>query len=230
MRKTLLAALTLAGLVGCSRGDAALSDSATRNLALVPVSTGGVLNDRPVSTAAATRTLGAGSRIDATWGPAISSRSNKAGETVTVSVGGDVKDNNGRVVIPSGSTVDLLITQLAPATTRNQADGKLALSVTSTTIRGHRYALQGDVTSVAHSLKGRGIGTAEAVKVGVGTAVGAAVGQVIGKNTKSTVIGGAVGAAGGGAVAAETASRDVVVRSGAPVVITLTGPLTVSMK
>jgi len=53
---------------------------------------------------------------------------------------------------------------------------------------------------------------------------------VISKNTKSTVIGGAVGAAGGAAVAAQTASRDVVVSTGAPVVITLTGPLTVSMK
>jgi hypothetical protein len=120
--------------------------------------------------------------------------------------------------------------QLAPATNRNQSDGTLVLSVTSATIRGQRYALQGDVTSVAHSLKGRGVGTAEAVKVGVGTAVGAAAGQVIGKDTKSTVIGGAVGAVGGAAVAVQTASRDVVVSSGTPVVITLTGPLTVSMK
>src|SRR6185436_3489884 len=161
-------------------------------------------------------TLGSGSRIDASWGAAITSRSNKAGETVTISVDNDAKDGNGRVVIPAGSTVDLLILQLAPATNRNQSDGTLVLSVTSATIRGQRYALQGDVTSVAHSLKGRGVGTAEAVKVGVGTAVGAAAGQVIGKNTKSTVIGGAVGAVGGAAVAVQTASRDVVVSSGTP--------------
>ena len=232
MRRTIVTVLALAGLAACGRGTetAALGDSAARNLSLVPNSSGGAINDRPVSTAPATRTLGTGSRIDATWGSAITSRSNKAGETVTISVGSDVQDKNGRVVIPAGSTVDLLITQLAPATNKNQADGTLALSVTSATIRGQRYALQGDVTSVTQSLKGRGVGTAEAVKVGVGTAVGAAAGQVIGKNTKSTVIGGAVGAAGGAAVAVQTASRDVVVSSGAPVVITLTGPLTVSMK
>ena len=35
-------------------------------------------------------------------------------------------------------------------------------------------------------------------------------------------------AGGGAVVAVETASRDAVVRAGAPVVITLTGPLTVS--
>ncbi len=232
MRRTMLAALALAGLTACGRGnrDVALGDSAARDLALVPAGGGGSLNDRPPSTSPATRTLGTGSRIDATWGSAISSRSNKAGEAVTISVGEDVKDSNGRVVIPAGSTVELLIAKLAPATNRNQADGTLALSVTSATIRGHVYTLAGDVTSVVHSLKGRGVGTAEAVKVGVGTAVGAAAGQVIGKNTKSTVIGGAVGAVGGAAVAIQTASRDVVVSSGTPVVITLTGPLTVSMK
>jgi hypothetical protein len=233
MRRASVAVLALAGLAACGRGnqDVALADSAGRNLALVPPGGGGgALNDRPVSTAPTTRTLGTGSRIDASWGSAITSRSNKAGETVTISVDSDVKDKNGRVVIPAGSTLDLLITQLSPATNRHQADGKLALSVTSATIRGLRYSVQGDVTSVTHSLKGRGVGTAEAVKVGVGTAVGAAVGQAIGKDTKSTVIGGAVGAAGGAAAAAQTASRDVVVSSGAPVVITLTGPLTVSMK
>jgi hypothetical protein len=225
-------ALALVGLAACGRGnkDLALVDSAARNLELVPGDGGRALNDRPRSTTPTTRTLATGSRIDATWGSAITSRSNKAGETVTISVDANVLDLNGRVVIPAGSTLDLLIMRLAPATNRNQSDGQLALSVTSAMIRGQRYPLQGDVTSVTHQLKSRGIGTAEAVKVGVGTAVGAAVGQAIGKNTKSTVIGGAVGAAGGAAAAAQTASRDVVVSSGAPVVITLTGPLTVSMK
>ena len=122
MRRTIVTVLALAGLAACGRGNetAALGDSAARNLSLVPNSSGGAINDRPVSTAPATRTLGTGSRIDATWGSAITSRSNKAGETVTISVGSDVQDKNGRVVIPAGSTVDLLITQLAPATNKNQ--------------------------------------------------------------------------------------------------------------
>ena len=233
MRRTMLAALAVTGLMACGRGspDVATVDSTGRDIALAPAGGGFALGDRPVViTAAATRTLDIGSRIDATWGEAISSRSNKAGETVTINVGADVKDNSGRVVIPAGSTVDLRITTLTPATNRSQADGSIVLSVTSATIRGREYALQGDVTSVTHWLKSRGVGTAEVVKVGVGTAVGAAAGQVIAKNTKGTVIGGAVGAAAGAAAAVQTASRDVVVSTGAPVVITLTGPLTVSMK
>ena len=230
MRNTMLAALALAGLTACSRGNLdAASDSAGRDVALLPVDVGRAINDRPLSSAPATRTLGAGSRIDATWGAEINSRSNAAGETVTINVSNDVKDSRGRVVIPAGSTVNLLITQLAPVTNKSQTDGKLALSVTSAMIRGQRYSLQGDA-SVPHTLKSRGVGKAEAVKVGVGTAVGAAVGQVLGRDTKATVIGGAVGAAGGAVVAAQTKSRDVVVSPGAPVVITLTSPLTVSMK
>jgi hypothetical protein len=116
-------------------------------------------------------TLNAGATIDATWGSGITSRSNNAGETVTVNVDTDVKDDLGNVIIPAGATVDLLITQLSPATNRGQADGKFSLSVTSTSIHGVVYPLQGEVTSVPHSLKDRGVGTAEVAKVGVGAAV-----------------------------------------------------------
>jgi hypothetical protein len=228
MRNALFAVLALSGLAACGRGylDAATSDS-SRNLDLVPTVTIGAFNDRPLGDIPGSRTLGTGSRIDATWGRSITSRTNKAGETVRVIVTADVNDDRGRVVIPSGATMDVLITELAPATSRSALDGTLVLSVSSTTIRGTSHPLRGEVT-VPHSLKSRGIGKAEVVKVGVGTAVGAAAGQVIGRDTRATVIGGAVGAVGGAAVAAQTASRDVVVSVGSRVLITLTGPFTVA--
>jgi hypothetical protein len=102
------------------------------------------------------------------------------------------------------------------------------LGVTSTTFRGRTYSLTGVVTSVPHTLQSHGIGGSEAKKVAIGTAVGAAVGQVIGRDTKATVIGGAIGAVGGAVVARETKNRELVVSSGAPVVITLTAPFTIS--
>jgi hypothetical protein len=224
----ILAVLALSGAVGCSGGDldAATSDS-NRSLELLPTDTVAAFNDRPLATAPATRTLAIGSRINGTWGRTITSSSNKEGETVTITVTSDVKDGRGRVVIPSGATVDLLITDLEPATSRSDPDGKLALSVTSTTIRGKTYALQGAVT-VAHTLRSHGIGTSEAKKVGIGTAVGAVVGQVIGKDTKATVIGGAVGAVAGAAVARETKNRDLVVNVGSRVLITLTAPFVIA--
>jgi len=231
MRTMILAVLALSGAVGCSGGDldAAMSDSG-RSLELLPTDTVAAFNDRPLAAAPAMRTLAIGSRINGSWGRTINSSSTKEGETVTITVTSDVKDARGRVVIPSGATVDLLITDLEPATSRSDPDGKLALSVTSATIRGKTYALQGEVTSVPHTLKSHGIGTSEAKKVGIGTAVGAVVGQVIGKDTKATVIGGAVGAVAGAAVARETKNRDLVVTVGAPVVITLTGPFTIDVR
>lgn len=229
MRNSLLAVFALTSVTACTRGDldAASSDTG-RNVDLVPTTTVQAWNDRPAVAAPASRTLAIGSRINATWGRTISSSSNKEGETVTITVTSDVKDGRGRVVIPSGATVALLITDLEPATSRSDPDGKLALSVTSTTIRGKTYSLQGVVTSVPHTLKSHGIGTSEAKKVGIGTAVGAVVGQVIGKDTKATVIGGAVGAVGGAVVARQTKNRDLVVSAGAPVVITLTAPFTIA--
>jgi len=232
MTRLMLAGLALVGVVACGRGkqQVAGDDSAGRNLERAPSASGGTLSDRLVSFTSTTRTLGAGARIDASMAQAITSRSNKAGETVTATVAADAKDRNGRVVVPAGSAVELLITQLEPAKNKSQADGKLTFQVTAATVRGQRYPMAAEVTSVPHTLKGRGVTAGEAEKVGVGTVIGAVAGRVIGGNATGAVVGGAVGAAGGTVVAIQTASRDVVVSAGAPVVITLTGPLTVSTK
>jgi hypothetical protein len=58
-----------------------------------------------------------------------------------------------------------------------------------------------------------------------GTTIKVMMGETI--TSRSSV---AVGAAGGTAVAIQTASRDVVVSAGSPVVITLTGPLTLASR
>lgn len=229
MRRSLLAVFALTSLTACTRGDldAAPSDS-TRDLGLVPTVIAQAYNDGPLTAGAAARTLATGSRINATWGKSITSSDNKAGQTVTVTVSSDVNDARGRTVIPNGAVVDLLIRELAPATSRGDEDGKLVLSVTSTTIRGKTYSLTGNVTSLPHTLRSHGIGGSEAKKVAIGTAVGAVAGQVIGKDTKATVIGGAIGAVGGAVVARQTKNRELVVSAGAPVVITLTAPFTIT--
>jgi hypothetical protein len=232
MSRTMFAGLALLGLLACGKSNqnVAGADSAGRNLERAPTSSDGALSDRTVSRAPSTRTLAAGSTIDATMSQTITSRSNKAGETVTTTVDADVKDAAGRVVIPVGSTVELTITDITPAKNKSQADGTLTLQVTGVTVRGQHYPIAAEVTSVAHTLKGRGVTAGEVEKVAVGTAAGAVAGRIIGGSTKGAIIGGAVGAAGGTAVAIQTASRDVVVAAGTPVSITLTGPLTVPSK
>ena len=245
MTRTHLATLSLAVLAACSGGgkaNSASADSLSRDLSRPEAPTGNAMNDRPAATPApkpakakpakaapTPRTLAAGTLIEAAIADSINSRHDKPGKTVTAAVARDVKDRAGRVVIPAGSLVTMTVTELAPAKSKSAADGKLALEVNSVNVRGRVYALDADVDPVAHELKGRGVTAGEVEKVGVGTAVGVLGGRIIGGNTKGAVIGGIVGAGAGTAVAVQTASRDVVVRPGTTVKITLRGTLVASM-
>jgi hypothetical protein len=248
MTRTHFATLALAALAACSGGgksSLAGADSLSRDLSRPQPEAGNALNDRPAGVAAkapapktvaskpraaapSPRALGAGTLIEAAISDSINSRHDKAGKTVTAAVARDVKDRAGRVVIPAGSVVTLTVTELAPAKSKSAADGRLALQATSVNVKGRIYALDADVDPVAHELKGRGVTAGEVEKVGVGTAIGAIGGRIIGGNTKGAVIGGVVGAGAGTAVAVQTASRDVVVRPGTPVKITLRGTLVAS--
>ena len=251
----LLLLLAAAGLTGCGGGektDEALADSLRRDLQLVPAESSAALNDvpageapakaPPVATtpaprpatpkpaapapAPAARTLAAGTTISTTALDSISSRHNKAGQTMRVKVASDVTDSKGRVVIPAGSVMTLSISKIAPSENKSDNVGTLVLVPTSVEIGGNSYDVTGTVTSVASTLKGRGVTAGDAAKVGAGAAAGAAAGQVIGKKTAPTIIGGVIGAAAGAAVASNTADRDVVVAPGAAIVVELTGTFT----
>jgi hypothetical protein len=182
------------------------------------------------SSAPAQRTLGEGTRIEATIENALSSRHDKAGDAIAAAVSADVRDGDGHVVIPAGSALELRIVELEPATNKSQDDGKIAIDVSSVTIRGQVYRVATRLDPVTHQLEGRGVTTGEVEKVGAGTAIGALAGRLIGGDTKGAVIGGAVGAGGGTAVAVHWASRDVVVAPGTRVGFSLPHSLTVSAR
>ncbi|HSE27988.1 MAG TPA: hypothetical protein VLA95_07125 [Gemmatimonadales bacterium] len=247
----LLLTLAAAGLAACGggdRSDQALADSLSRDLQLVPAESTATLNDQPAGAPAPApaatsprptaprpsapapsqpapspaRTLAAGTSFSATAIDSISSRHNKVGQTMTVRVASDVTNDAGRVVIPAGSVVTLRIAAIAPSENKSDNVGTLSLVPVSVAIGGTSHDLTGRVTSVESTLKGRGVTAGDAAKVGAGAAAGAAAGQVIGKKTAPTVIGAVVGAAAGAAIASQSADRDVVVASGAKVVIELT--------
>ncbi len=215
MRTVLFAGLAVVGLVACSKG-------------------GSQQSDRPGSSPAASGsksvTLESGTAIEATTQRTISSRNDKAGETFTASVSSDVKDSRGRVVIPAGSTLNLTITELQPANDKSKADGRIIVRVSSVTAGGETYPVQASITSMAHTLKGRGVGATEVEKTGAGAVIGGIAGRILGGDSKGTIIGAVVGGAAGAAVAVETANRDVVVPEGTPIVVTLNAPLTVAVK
>jgi hypothetical protein len=215
MSKTLLAGMLVVGLVACSPASAKpAAGTAAR-----------AVSNRPTQ-----RTLVSGTRIEATIEDSLTSRHNKVGETLRARVSADVKDASGQVAIPAGSTVGLRIAQLEASTNKSQADGKIALDVTSMTVRGQAYAVNGRVESTPHQLVGRGVTPGEVEKAGGGALIGTVLGRIIGGNTAGAVVGGAVGAGAGTAAAVHWASRDVVVTPGTPIVFSLAQALTVAAR
>jgi hypothetical protein len=178
----------------------------------------------PPAAAPARASLAAGTTLEASSAVEITSRKNKAGETFRATIAEAVTEN-GRVVIPAGSEVTFTIVQIAPAENKAAKDGTLKLEATSVVINGESRPLDADVTYIEHTLKGRGVGTSEAAKVGAGAAAGAIIGKVIGGGTGAAA-GAVVGAAGGAAVAVETADRDVVIPVGGKIRISLRAPFT----
>ena len=124
--------------------------------------------------------LATGTTLEATATREITSRTNKPGEMFTARIADAITTPGGRVVIPAGSEVTLSIVALKPAPNKSAKDGTLELRAVSVTINGVSHPIDAEVTSAEHTLKGRGVGTSEAVKVGVGAAAGAVLGKVIG--------------------------------------------------
>jgi hypothetical protein len=155
MWRTLLTGLLTLGLITCTPAAAKDKTDAERSLAKLP----------------AQRTLGAGTLIQGTTQDSLFSSRNKAGETLTALVSGDVKDASGQVVIPAGSRVALRIARLESATNKPRTGGHLALDVTSLTVRDREYPVSIRLESTPHGLQGRGVTASDMGRVGGGTAI-----------------------------------------------------------
>ncbi|MDZ4675131.1 MAG: hypothetical protein SGI84_11800, partial [Gemmatimonadota bacterium] len=175
----------------------------------------------PVPAQPATSTLPVGTSMTVSAAKEITSKVNKTGETFTATLGEAVTDASGRTVIPAGAVVTMRIDSIAPSANRGDTTGVLRLRATSVAFGGERYDLDARSTSVAYTLKGQGVTTGAAAKVGVGAVAGAVAGRILGGGKSGSVVGGVVGAATGAAIAAESADRDVVMAAGARIVIAL---------
>jgi hypothetical protein len=232
----------MAFLAGCGgeRDGGAAGDESTRDLQRPAVSTNAKLNDRPSSTAAkkpaakvaakpapkaAARVLSAGTAIPAKFDAGISSRTHKAGQKLTGTVSSDVKDKNGRVVIPAGSKVHVTIAAIHESERKSDKTGKLVLTPTKVVIAGRSYPVSGSASALDRTLKDRKTNAGDIAKVGVGVGAGALLGTAVsGGSTKGAVIGGVAGGAVGAQRAVETQDRDVVVPVGSRLKVTLAAP------
>jgi uncharacterized protein YfiM (DUF2279 family) len=235
-----LAVLALGLLAGCGgQPDAgAAGDDSTRDLQRPAVDASSPMNDRAssVSTtkpvakpaakpAARERVLASGTAISAKFDGGISSRTHKAGQAITGTVSADVKDKNGRVVIPAGSKVYVTIKAIHESERKSDKTGKLVLTPTKVVIAGRTYAMTGSATALDRTLKDRKTNAGDIAKVGIGVGAGALLGTAVsGGSTKGAVIGGVAGGAVGAQRAVETQDRDVVVPSGSRLKVTLAAP------
>ena len=109
--------------------------------------------------ASASRTLQAGTIVQASIQDAVSSRTNAAGQRVAAIVSQNVMDG-ATVLIPGGAAVVLTIVRLTPAYRLADADGVIALQVTSLTVGKTSYEPGATVGAVPHTLVGRAPGGA----------------------------------------------------------------------
>jgi hypothetical protein len=251
------ATIALMAATACQKNDQAnTTDSTARNLTLAPAESTAQMRDVPEQRtnppaapssaprtqppaqrpranppapprAPATMRLASGAKFDIAATDTISSRTAKVGDTFTARVVEDVKNAQGQVVIPAGSTVNGTITDVKPAP-NPRTPGTLTLSVASVTVRGNSYPIDAAVDSVETVHRGRGVTTGDAAKVGAGAVAGAVLGRVIGGNRKGTIIGGVVGGIAGAGVANQTKDSDIVLPAGAHIIIRLTKELAVT--
>jgi hypothetical protein len=175
---------------------------------------------KPVAPAPAPA-LATGTTFTATVRDTISSRTTQSGSMMQARVATDVMSDDGRLVIPAGSIVNIRLDQFKSAPTKGGKE-TFSASLVSVLIDGTSYPISGKVDHLDYTLKGRGVTGGTAAKVGAGAAAGAVLGKVIGGNTTGAIVGGAVGAAGGAAVANETGDQDITVYPGAKVTMTVT--------
>ncbi len=175
----------------------------------------------PAPAPAAPAGLSSGASFSAATDTEIRSHKNKVGDEILATIGSDVKDASGRVVIPAGSKVTLQVTAIKESENKGDTTGTLTLKPTAIAINGQSQPLNASISGVKASLQGRGTNAGDIAKVGAGTAAGAIVGRVIGGSTKGAIIGGIIGGAVGTQRAVETKDRDVVVPAGTTVTLTL---------
>ena len=182
----------------------------------------------PTPAPAPALTLAAGTSITAATDAEITSKTNKPGDEVTATIGADIKDASGRVVIPKGSKVVLRVTAIKPSDSKSDTTGTLTLDAVGVDVNGNERPIVATISGVKTHLQGRGTDATDAAKVAGGAAAGAIIGRVLGGGSKGTIIGGVIGGAVGTQRAVETKDRDVVLPQGTAITIKLDQTLAMS--
>jgi hypothetical protein len=166
---------------------------------------------------AAPGTLPAGTELDVRLSQRLSSDTAQIEDRFEATTLVDVRQN-GRVIIPAGSVVRGVVTDVDDAG-RLERKGKLSLSFDQIRINARAYPIRGTVTQAIEA----GGYKEDAEKIGAGAAVGAIIGGILG-GVKGAITGILIG---GGGVVAATEGEDVVLAEGTVLRMRLDQALTV---
>jgi TolA-binding protein len=155
-----------------------------------------------------------GTEIDARLQSALNSGTNQVEDRFEATTLVDVGVNS-RVVIPAGSVMRGVITQVEPATRTNRT-ARMTVSFDQVTVNGQAYAIRG---TVSQAIEGEGI-RGETARIGTGAGVGAIIGGILG-GFKGAMAGILIG--GGGTIAA-TEGKEVQLPQGSVLRVRLDSP------
>lgn len=151
----------------------------------------------------------------------LTSQRHAAGSTFSASVRRDVRDAEGAVLIPAGSTVhgEILVIQEDPP--------RLQLEFSSIDVRGESRDISTSLVDFAPTKHSEM--TDEGKKIGGGAAVGAVVGGIVGGDVGGAAVGAVTGAAAGTGVALLTKDSHVFIPAGSVLAVELVEPLQVTL-
>jgi hypothetical protein len=180
---------------------------------------------QPVSTGSGVGTAGrsqnpneipVGTEFDVRLANTLSSKTAQVEDRFEATTMVDLRDERGRVLVPSGSTMRGVISSVNKAT-RTDRKGALTVAFDRVTINGRSYPIRATVTQ---ALESEGI-MGEKEKIGIGAGAGAIIGAILG-GAKGALAGILIG--GGGTIAA-TEGKDVELPSGSVLRVRLDSPL-----
>ena len=128
---------------------------------------------------------------------------------------------SGRSVVPAGSVMRGLVTDVEPATRTNRT-ARLTVSFDQVTVNGRAYPMRGTVTQ---AIEGEGI-SGETGRIATGAGVGAILGGILGGGFKGTLAGILIGA--GGTIAA-TEGKEVDLPQGSVLRVRIDSPLQIAI-
>lgn len=145
-------------------------------------------------------TIPAGTNISVRTNETIDAKNTSNGRIYTGVINSDVTDTNGTVVIPKGSSTEMVV--------RNTSNRELVVDLESISANGSRYVVAGSAAQTTSSKDGIGKNKRTGEYVGGGAALGSIIGAIAGGG-KGAAIGAMAGAAAGAGTQVMTRGKSV---------------------